>query len=112
MSVVLDCGDNSCHFSPKENRGGMRTNGGCRCFINLGYKSTIDAAYKMLPELLEVKTKLYDLKAKLREVPWTETEKHEFRGGLVMLGKTDFNFLAGLEIGIQWAAQQIKDRKI
>jgi len=24
-----DCGDNSCLYSP--NKGGMRTNGGCRC---------------------------------------------------------------------------------
>jgi hypothetical protein len=24
-----DCGDNSCRYSP--NKGGMRTNGGCRC---------------------------------------------------------------------------------
>ncbi len=27
----LDCGDNSCRYAPKENKGGMRTNGGCRC---------------------------------------------------------------------------------
>ncbi len=26
---ILDCGDNSCMFAEK--RGGMRTNGGCRC---------------------------------------------------------------------------------
>lgn len=26
---VPDCGDNGCQFAPK--RGGMRTNGGCRC---------------------------------------------------------------------------------
>src|SRR5687767_12632029 len=26
----LDCGDNSCWFA--KSRGGMRTNGGCRCF--------------------------------------------------------------------------------
>lgn len=27
---VVDCGDNSCMFAV--NKGGMRTNGGCRCF--------------------------------------------------------------------------------
>ena len=27
-----DCGDNSCMFGALEKRGGMRTNGGCRCF--------------------------------------------------------------------------------
>ena len=26
---AVDCGDNSCRFAPK--KGGMRTNGGCRC---------------------------------------------------------------------------------
>lgn len=28
-----DCGDNSCHFATK--KGGMRTNGGCRCLSGL-----------------------------------------------------------------------------
>lgn len=27
---TLDCGDNSCRFATV--KGGMRTNGGCRCF--------------------------------------------------------------------------------
>lgn len=26
-----DCGDNSCSFVEPSDRGGMRTNGGCRC---------------------------------------------------------------------------------
>lgn len=30
LPEVLDCGDNSCR-SPLRSRGGMRTNGGCRC---------------------------------------------------------------------------------
>ena len=30
---ALDCGDNSCHYKGK-GRGGMRTNGGCRCAAN------------------------------------------------------------------------------
>ena len=29
----LDCGDNSCRFAVA--KGGMRTNGGCRCIDNL-----------------------------------------------------------------------------
>jgi len=29
------CGDNSCLFSSIRPNGGMRTNGGCRCFKNL-----------------------------------------------------------------------------
>lgn len=30
----LDCGDNSCRYATK--KGGMRTNGGCRCASNNG----------------------------------------------------------------------------
>jgi hypothetical protein len=29
---LVDCGDNSCRFAPRARRGGLRTNGGCRCF--------------------------------------------------------------------------------
>lgn len=29
--MKLDCGDNSCYFM-ENGKGGMRTNGGCRCF--------------------------------------------------------------------------------
>ncbi len=29
MKKLPDCGDNSCRYSG--NKGGMRTNGGCRC---------------------------------------------------------------------------------
>jgi len=29
----LDCGDNSCRFA--KNKGGQRTNGGCRCLQSL-----------------------------------------------------------------------------
>lgn len=47
----LDCGDNSCYFA--RGKGGMRTNGGCRCFENAGYpRSPTGAAFKLLPELL------------------------------------------------------------
>ena len=31
-----DCGDNSCRFSQFKNKGGMRTNDGCRCGRNQG----------------------------------------------------------------------------
>lgn len=33
MSDYLDCGDNLCLFA--EQKGGMRTNGGCRCLSDL-----------------------------------------------------------------------------
>ena len=34
---IPDCGDNSCFFA--YHRGGMRTNGGCRCFQEVFEKS-------------------------------------------------------------------------
>jgi hypothetical protein len=38
------CGDNSCLFSSIRPNGGMRTNGGCRCFKNLELNTYIVAA--------------------------------------------------------------------
>ena len=38
---MIDCGDNSCMFG---RRGGMRTNGGCRC---LGDRSKIELAREL-----------------------------------------------------------------
>lgn len=34
--IILDCGDNSCRFAKQiaKQRGGLRTNGGCRCAEN------------------------------------------------------------------------------
>lgn len=40
-----DCGDNSCLFDGK-GKGGMRTNGGCRCYQN--YSSKIIDQYNQL----------------------------------------------------------------
>ncbi len=34
LNVDWDCGDNSCQFAKQ--KGGMRTNGGCRCLENFG----------------------------------------------------------------------------
>ena len=38
------CGDNSCIFSSIRPNGGMRTNGGCRCFKNLEVNFNVTAA--------------------------------------------------------------------
>lgn len=35
MNFQPGCGDNSCIFGAIKTRGGMSTNGGCRCFKNL-----------------------------------------------------------------------------
>lgn len=53
----LDCGDNSCRFA--KNRGGMRTNGGCRCFENAGFgPSAVGAALQMLPEITRLRAEV------------------------------------------------------
>jgi hypothetical protein len=46
-----DCGDNSCMFGGR-GKGGMRTNGGCRCFRDL---STLKRIYveRLYSALLE-----------------------------------------------------------
>ena len=39
--IEIDCGDNSCLFAPS--KGGMRTNGGCRCLENAGFSRLTEA---------------------------------------------------------------------
>lgn len=34
----LDCFDNSCHFMGRRKKGGMRTNGGCRCLRDVPHR--------------------------------------------------------------------------
>jgi len=59
----IDCGDNSCQFAKKKAKGGMRTNGGCRCLSNAGFhRSAIVAVEEMLPELLSLRKKVEQLK--------------------------------------------------
>jgi len=51
-----DCGSSSCMFSSK---GGMRTNGPCRCMENAGFHgSAVMAAKQMLREVLLLRAKL------------------------------------------------------
>lgn len=40
----IGCGDNSCIFSCIREKGGMGTNGGCRCFKNLEMNTNIISA--------------------------------------------------------------------
>ena len=57
----IDCGDNSCRFAT--NRGGMRTNGGCRCFENAGFgPSAVSAALQMLPEITRLRAEVEKLR--------------------------------------------------
>lgn len=56
-----DCGSSSCMFSSK---GGMRTNGPCRCMENAGFHgSAVMAAKQMLREVLLLRAELAALKA-------------------------------------------------
>ena len=41
------CGDNSCVFSCIRPSGGMRTNGGCRCFTELDLHTNIQNTMKV-----------------------------------------------------------------
>lgn len=52
----LDCGDNSCYFATS--KGGMRTNGGCRCFSNAGFSKGIASKREMLLEVLKLQSEL------------------------------------------------------
>lgn len=53
----LDCGDNSCYFA--EEKTGMRTNGGCRCFLKAGFsKSLVSAAVELLPKYVKMQQAL------------------------------------------------------
>lgn len=70
---VIDCGDNSCFFAPQ--KGGMRTNGGCRCFENAGFgRSATAAAHKMLPELVKLRADLKTATDALEEISKDEWE--------------------------------------
>lgn len=50
-----DCGDNSCHFLPRP-RGGMRTNGGCRCVERGGAKPGLVPALANLVRVVRALT--------------------------------------------------------
>lgn len=55
----IDCGDNSCRFATNRKRGGMRTNGGCRCFEKAGFgPSAVSAALQMLPEITRLRAEV------------------------------------------------------
>lgn len=65
-SQKLDCGDNSCLFA--ENKTGMRTNGGCRCFAKHGFhRSPVSSAIKMLPIIISYR-KVTPAARALREI--------------------------------------------
>lgn len=59
---TLDCGDSSCFFATK--RGGMRTNGGCRCLQDLDPR----AATAVRRMILDARAAVKALEAKVREL--------------------------------------------
>lgn len=50
----MDCGDNSCIYA--KDKGGMRTNGGCRCHDRPGMSYMLRALHVITAELLLGKT--------------------------------------------------------
>ena len=67
QDAVIDCGDNSCIFKPS-GAGGMRTNGGCRCYERAGFgASAVGAARKMLPEVLRLRREVSVARREERE---------------------------------------------
>ncbi len=55
----IDCGDNSCRFARK--KGGMRTNGGCRC---ANFFSTPDKVQDLLRHIISQQTSLASYRGK------------------------------------------------
>ena len=56
----MDCGDSACAFA--KTRGGMRTNGGCRCLENLGFcRGQTDSLRRMAAEIVSLRKRLSDL---------------------------------------------------
>lgn len=82
----LDCGDNSCMFAI--NKGGMRTNGGCRCFENAGFhRSSIKSAMEILPEILALRAENAELKAERdKATDWARSNAQEL---LLCMDKRD-----------------------
>jgi hypothetical protein len=66
MSIEIDCGDNSCQFATQ--KGGMRTNGGCRCLYNAGFgKSGLQAVSPMFRRIKDLEQKLASVTKELGE---------------------------------------------
>ena len=64
MTPELDCGDNGCYFATS--KGGMRTNGGCRCLSNAGFSKGMHSTLReMLLEVLKNRQMIADLKEQL-----------------------------------------------
>lgn len=61
---TMDCGDNSCLFA--RIKGGMRTNGGCRCLDQLGVERKAQRVIKRWA--LEMVCKVKDLEAEIDNV--------------------------------------------
>ena len=62
--IDIDCRDNSCLFAKK--KGGMRTNGGCRCFHNAGFAESATMAAR---QLLELRDRVKQLEEQLNPKP-------------------------------------------
>lgn len=76
MEKEPGCGDSSCIFACIRKRGGMRTNGGCRCFKNLELNTNIQSAmdpaelvpYNNHDEVAHLRRSVRELVAELLEL--------------------------------------------
>lgn len=58
-SPVMDCGDNSCNFAI--DKGGMRTNGGCRCLADVQISPVFRRT--LLGHVAEIRRRVRDAEA-------------------------------------------------
>ena len=68
------CGDNSCVFSCIRPSGGMRTNGGCRCFKNLEVNTHIISAIDGTAVPYNNKEELEHLRKSVMMMAWLYTD--------------------------------------
>lgn len=64
MSESVGCGDNSCMFRVVKPKGGMATNGGCRCLKDLRYWNSHDGVWNDA-DVARVRNGIYALKSEL-----------------------------------------------
>lgn len=103
-----DCGSSSCMFS---NKGGMRTNGPCRCMENAGfYGSAVMAAKQMLREVLMLRAELAALKA---AHAWIKTSERVPEETCDVLGVVDgvvmpLNYADDEDAAYPWADEYLR----
>ncbi len=58
LYTTLDCGDNSCLYQDRSKPGGVRTNGGCRCFRGILHTDKRMYVERLFHEVKRIRAKL------------------------------------------------------